>query len=236
MPREPLVLVPGLKSDHRLWAAQQAFFAGRRTTVVPTAALGEPDIDAMARAALALCPPRFALAGASMGGYVALAMQRAAPERITRLALLATSARPDHPAAARARAESVDDARRRGLATMAMAGLAREFHRTPAADSETARQMAAMAETTGLETLARQAQACANRPDARPALARIAVPVLILNGARDLVVPPDASREMAALIGSFARHVELADCGHNLTIECADAVNAALAEWLDLAP
>ena len=228
---EPLVLVPGLKSDHRLWSPQVARFGARHVIHVPTEALRAGDVEAMAQAALDSSPARFALAGVSMGGYVALAMQRAQPQRITRLALLATSARPDTPEGTRARAESLADAQRSGLAAMTRARLVREFFAPPPPDGDIATTMVAMAEATGLALLEAQVRACATRPDARPSLAAIDVPVLILCGRDDAVIAPAASHEMAAAV-RHARLVELPQCGHNLTLEQPDAVNQALAQWL----
>ena len=98
----PLVLLPGLLNDHRLWAHARATFASRREVLVADLSQ-DASIAAMAERVLAQAPPRFALAALSMGGYVAFEILRRAPERVERLALLDTMARPDEPARARVR-------------------------------------------------------------------------------------------------------------------------------------
>jgi pimeloyl-ACP methyl ester carboxylesterase len=228
---EALVLLPGLKSDARLWTPQIEAFGRDHPIQVPVDALDADRIDAMATAALAACPPRFALAGASMGGYVALAMMRAAPERISRLALIATSARPDSSQATQQRELALADARRHGLRAMARASLARDFHRHVPPDDPLALTMVAMAEATGIERLARQVRACASRPDARPELAHIGVPVLVIVGDQDQVIAPEAAAEICAAVAQAVR-VQVRDAGHNLTLEQPDAVNDTLARWL----
>src|SRR5262245_34836681 len=110
--RTPLILLPGLLCDRALWAHQTEFLADIAETSVPDLGLDD-GVEAMAARVLAAAPPRFALAGLSMGGYVAHAVMRAAPDRVTRLALLDTSARPD---------TEEQKSRRRGLIQLAEIG------------------------------------------------------------------------------------------------------------------
>src|SRR5215471_2074505 len=92
----PILLVPGLTCTARLYAAQiPALWPYGPVTVVDHRQ--DDDIAAIAKRVLDNAPPRFALAGLSMGGYVAFAMMRQAPERIAKLALLDTQARADTP-------------------------------------------------------------------------------------------------------------------------------------------
>ena len=97
MTRLPVLALPGLLNDERLWAHQLAGLAPEHAvTAVPTTS--RDSVAALAAAALERAPAgRFALAGFSMGGYVALEVMRQAPERVAALALIDTSARPDSP-------------------------------------------------------------------------------------------------------------------------------------------
>jgi pimeloyl-ACP methyl ester carboxylesterase len=226
----PLLLVPGLNCTARL-------FAHQTTTLADVADVRIVDhgshatIAEIAASALASAPPRFALAGLSMGGYVAFEMIRQAPARIERLALLDTMARPD--------TEAILERRRRQLAMLAdgrfadvCAGLLPLLvHPDRLADAAIVETIDAMAEETGSERFERQMRAIMGRADSRPTLAAIACPTLVLVGAEDALTPPEVAREMhEAIRGS--RLVVVPDCGHLSTIERPEAVTAALREWL----
>lgn len=230
-PLQPLVLVPGLLCDAQLWAPQIAGLAGIADAWVP-APTQHASIEALARAALAECPfERFALAGLSMGGYIAMAMQRHAPQRVTHLALLDTNAVADAPAASAARRELVARARAEGMGAAADALLPRLVW--PKAPQHAALQatVRSMAWNVGLEAFARQQEAIIGRPDARAALAGVACPTLVACGAQDLLTPPALHEEMAALVPG-ARLAVLADCGHLSTLEQPARVTEALRTWL----
>lgn len=228
---QPIILLPGLKSDHRVWAPQAAALAAHGPVDIPVAALDSDRIEQMAAQVLASAPPLFALAGSSMGGYVALAMVRQAPERIQRLALLSTSARPEHPNATAGRHAALAQARKDGVGAMALAGLDRDFHAAHQKDPALGDIMASMAEAIGLAVIERQMQAAITRPDARPALPGIACPTLVICGEDDRITPPDCSHELAAAIPHAVLHL-LAACGHCATLERPAAVNTLLLEWL----
>lgn len=225
----PLLLLPGLLCDARLWRDQAAALAPLARPVVVD--LTQDDrIEAMAARALAAVGGRFALAGLSMGGYVALEIMRRAPERVIRLALLDTSARPDTPEQMR---------RRRGLISLSRSGRFRgvtprllpQLIHPARLDGPLPREVMAMAERVGKDAFLRQQEAIMHRPDSRPDLPRIAVPTLVGVGAEDALTPPELAAEMAALIpGARLRH--FADAGHLPTMETPDAVTAAMAAWL----
>ncbi|MFJ5370617.1 alpha/beta fold hydrolase, partial [Bosea sp. CER48] len=94
--KEPLVLVPGLSCTAALYAPQWPALADGRPILVADHSRDD-TLSAIAGRLLAAAPARFALCGLSMGGYVALEVLRQAPERVTRLALLDTSAKPATP-------------------------------------------------------------------------------------------------------------------------------------------
>jgi pimeloyl-ACP methyl ester carboxylesterase len=185
----------------------------------------------IARRILAAAPPRFALAGLSMGGFIAFEIMRQAPERVAKLALLDTGARPDAP-------EQTE--RRRMLMRLAKEGRYSEIpglafplyvHRNRHGDEALKRILREMAEATGVEAYLRQQQAILSRPDSRPSLAAISCPTLVLVGDSDEATPPELAREMAAGIrGSHL--VVIPDSGHLSTLEQPAAVTMALVEWL----
>lgn len=227
----PLVLVPGLLCDAQLWAPQIAGLAGIADAWVP-APTQHDSIEALARAILADCPfAQFALAGLSMGGYIAMAMQRQAPQRVTRLALLDTNALADAPAASAARRELVVRSRAEGMGAVADALLPRLVWPQAAQHAALRAQVRSMAWNVGVDAFARQQEAIIGRPDARAALAQVACPTLIACGAQDLLTPPALHEEMAALVPG-ARLEVLADCGHLSTLEQPAQVTQAMRTWL----
>lgn len=228
----PLILLPGLKSDHRVWQPQIDALADRCKIIVPTTALYSHGIAGMAEAVLATAPARFALAGCSMGGYVALQIMRLAPERVERLALVSTSARPENPATTPLRHAALALAERDGVGAMAAASLDRDFHRAHRHDPRLAALMVAMAESVGLDVIRRQVDAAITRPDARPVLASIACPTAVIVGEQDQVTPPDCSLELAAGIAGSTLSM-IPDCGHCASLEAPRRVTAVLQLWMD---
>lgn len=227
----PLVLVPGLLCDAMLWAPQIEGLADIADAWVP-APTQHATVDALASAALAACPfERFALAGLSMGGYIAMAMQRQAPQRVTHLALLDTNAVADAPAASAARRELVARGRAEGMGAAADALLPRLVWPQAPRHAALRATVRSMAWNVGVDAFARQQEAIIGRPDARGALAAVACPTLVACGAHDLLTPPALHEEMAALVPG-ARLQVFADCGHLSTLEQPGAVNQALRDWL----
>jgi pimeloyl-ACP methyl ester carboxylesterase len=224
----PLILLPGLLLDERLYAAQVAALAGRAAAQVIDLTRDD-SIAAMAGRVLAAAPARFALCGLSMGGYVAFEIMRRAPERVTRLALLDTQARPDS-----------DEARARRLDLIALvergdfaAATARLLPLFVHPDRRAALQamIAAMAEQVGRDAFLRQQKAILERVDSRPGLAAIACPTLVLTGRQDLLTPLEVHLEIAAAIPD-ATLVVLPRCGHLSPLEQPAMVTAQLAAWL----
>ncbi len=224
----PLILLPGMMCDARLWAPQVAALGG----AVPI--YGASDtISGMARAVLSAAPPRFALAGLSMGGIVAMAVMAAAPERVTRLALLDTNARAETPRVAARRGPQIARVADGGLRAVmrdemkphylgAIAGPGRDAILATCMD---------MALDAGPVVFAAQSRALMARPDYRDVLRSVSVPVLVLCGARDTLCPPSNHVEMTGLMPHATLRV-LPGAGHLPVLERPDAVNAALSDWL----
>jgi pimeloyl-ACP methyl ester carboxylesterase len=226
----PLILLPGLICDAALWARQVAALAAIAEPLVADLTRDE-SLPAMARRVLAGAPPHFALAGLSMGGYLAQQIMRQAPERVTRLALLDTSARADMPERT---------ALRRGLIELAQKGefkgitprlLPQWIHPDRLGDKALTEAIMAMTQRVGRDAYLRQMQAIMARPDGRADLPRVAVPTLVLCGREDQSTPLALHEEIAALIpGATLAVVER--CGHLSTMERPDEVSAALRRWL----
>jgi pimeloyl-ACP methyl ester carboxylesterase len=226
----PLVLVPGLLCSARLYTPQ-ILALWRHGPILVADHRRDADIAAVAARILDNAPPRFALAGLSLGGYIAFAMMRLAPERIARLALLDTSARPDLPEQTAGREKFIAMAQAGQLGDVVETLIPRFLHKDRQGDEPLKAIVRAMAADTGPEAFVRETRAIMSRPDSRPLLASIRCPTLVLVGEGDISTPPELAREIAGGI-SGAKLVLVPDCGHLSTIEKPAAVNAALAEWL----
>jgi len=228
--RIPLILLPGLLCDAALWRHQVENLGDLADVTVADLTL-DNRFEAMTKRVLDAAPPRFALAGLSMGGYVAQVIIRTAPERVERLALLDTSARADN---------EEQTARRRGLIELANKGqfkgvsprlLPSFLHPARLEDKALTAEVMAMAERVGRDAFLRQEEAIMARIDGRESLRAIRCPTLILCGADDALTPPKLHQEIAERI-PHARLVVIPECGHLSTMERPEAVTAAMREWL----
>jgi pimeloyl-ACP methyl ester carboxylesterase len=231
VPKLGLVLVPGLLCDALLWRGQiEALGAGHECWVADHTR--SETMAGVAADVLRDAPfERFALAGLSMGGYIALEIMRQAAHRVDRLALLDTSARADAP-------EQLE--KRRGLISLAKRGrfigvtqglLPLFIHRSRLGDEELVNTVKKMARNIGRDAFVRQEEAIMSRSDSRALLPTIAVPTLVLCGRQDAVAPLDRHEEMAAGIPG-ARLEVIEECGHLSTLERPAEVSAALRAWL----
>jgi len=222
-----LLLLPGLICDERLWREVIAGLDARSTVADLTQ---DDSMAAMAARALASAPERFALAGLSMGGYVAFEIMRQAPERVTHLALFDTSARPDDEARKATRRKGIDmvgQGKFIGVSRGLLGSLIAPQHM----GMEVARDVQAMSERVGQAAYMRQQVAIMNRVDSRPVLGDINVPTLVGVGELDKMTPPELAEEIAAGIAG-AELVRFADSAHLPTMENPAAVVEAMKRWL----
>ncbi len=230
-PKLPVVLIPGLNCTPALFGPQLPALAAGRLVMVGDHTRHD-RIAAIAAAILEEAPPRFALAGLSMGGYVCFEMLRQQPERIARLALLDSSARADTPEHAERRRAQMALASREGgfdeVCEMLWSLLVHEDRRGDLALRET---VMGMAKETGAETFIREQTALLGRPDSRADLAAIPCPTTVIVGDADRLTPPKVAREIADGVPG-ARLVEIPHCGHLSTLERPEAVTTALMDWL----
>lgn len=227
--RTPLLLLPGLLCDAGLWAPQADALAD--VAEVQVADLSQDDrVEAMAARVLAQAPARFALAGLSMGGYVAFEILRQAPERVSRLALLDTTAAPDSPERALQRRRSLAILKRGrflGVTQQLLPTLVHPRH----VHGPVGQAVQAMAQRVGPEAYRRQQTAILHRPDSRPLLPTLTPPTLVLGGADDALTPPAVVRALAEQIPGAQLHT-LPDCGHLPTLEQPEATSALMRHWL----
>ncbi len=226
----PSILIPGLNCSARLYAEQiPVLWQFGPVTVADHRR--DDSIAAIARRILAAAPPRFALAGLSMGGYIALEVVRQAPERVAKLALLDTGPGSEVPERIAQRKPLIELARQGRFGEVTEDQYPWLVHRRRHGDARLKAAVRAMNEETGPEAYIRQQQAIMTRPDSRPSLKAISCPTLVLVGDDDRLTPPDLSQEMAAAIPG-AQLVVVADSGHLSTMEQPEAVSQALAQWM----
>jgi pimeloyl-ACP methyl ester carboxylesterase len=226
----PIVLVPGLNCSARLYAEQiPPLWQFGPVTVADHRR--DDSIPAIAQRILAAAPPRFALAGLSMGGYIAFEIMRQAPARVAKLSLLDTGAGPELPARTVQRKPLIEMACQGRFAEITDDQFPLLVHRRRHGDTALKALVRAMNEETGPDAYVRQQVAIIGRPDSRPDLAAVACPTLIVVGDDDQLTPPALAREMAAGIRG-ARLVVIPDSGHLSTLEQPAAVTAALVAWM----
>ncbi len=232
MSRPQLVLVPGLLCNRDLYRDQIAHLAPKAEVAFGDHTRHETMAE-IAASILASAPPRFSLAGLSMGGYIAMEMMTMAPDRIERLALLDTQAMPDTPEVVARRLKLNEMARNGQFSAVSRDILLKLYiHPDRLSDKALVRRVIDMAEDTGADAFLRQQAAILSRPDRRADLCAIACPTLVIVGDADALTPPERSREITEVIAG-ARLEIIPHCGHLTTMECPDAVNRLLDEWLD---
>ncbi len=226
----PVVLVPGLNCSARLYA-EQIPALWQFGPVMVADHRRDDSMAGLARRILADAPPRFALAGLSMGGYIAFEILRQAASRVAKLALLDTGAGAEVPERT---------AQRKPLIALAQGGRFAEItddqfpllvHRSRHGEAALKAAVRAMNEETGPDAYCRQQHAIIGRADSRPGLGAIACPTLVLVGDDDQLTPPSLAHEMAAGIRG-ARLVVIPECGHLSTMERPQAVTQALLDWM----
>ncbi|MEM7613995.1 MAG: alpha/beta fold hydrolase [Pseudomonadota bacterium] len=224
----PLVLLPGMMCDARLWGPQIAALSGAMPLHMAPL-VGQNSVPALAAQVLETAPPRFALAGLSMGGIVAMEIMAQAPQRVSRLALLDTN-----PLAEAAEMR----ARRAPQIAAALAGHLEDVMR----DEMKPRYLAAgsaeildlcldMALSLGPRVFEQQSIALRDRPDQTEVLRKVTVPTLLLCGAEDSLCPPARHELMRDLIPG-AKLVVIPEAGHLPVLERPDVTTRALQTWL----
>ena len=229
--RTPLVFLPGMLLNGDLFAAQVAALDDLADCRVSQATFAADALVGMAQAVLDENPGPFALAGMSMGGYVAQIVAHLAPDRVSRLALLSTGHRPDRQTTREQRERLIEQARHGQFNGLSRGTFAQWVHPDRGRDQDLYQRVLTMTRASGRDVFARQQRATLERPDVGPWLRQIGCPTLVLCGRQDLITPPELSEEMAATIPG-ANLVLLEECGHLSPLEQPEAVTTALRDWL----
>jgi pimeloyl-ACP methyl ester carboxylesterase len=226
-----LFLLPGLLCDATVWAPQKDALSGEIRVTAFRNFFGHDSLGSMARAVLDAAPDRFALAGHSMGGRVALEIMRVAPERVERLALFDTSATPALPDEPAKRREMIELARNQGMAALAARWLPMIVYPSRLTQVEFVNALTAMICRATPEIYAGQVNALLNRPDYRPILPRFSCPTLVACGRDDLWSPVAGHKEIAGAIPG-AKLAIIPDCAHMATVEAPAEVSKLLRAWM----
>ena len=232
----PLLLLPGLMNDDRIWKPiQDALPTGRTIGVSPTHQVSEIS-ELAVRAIKSMPSGSFAVGGFSLGGFVALEVCRQVPERVAGLALLDTSARADSDEARASRQKMVDAiaSGKSSFAQVAGAFAPRLLHPTHAEGPSILQVLTDMARRIGAAGFARQQAAAMSRQDSRELLKTIRCPALVICGEQDQITPPSLSAETAQLLAGHVDLVQIPECGHMSTLEQPVAVTTAFMKWLRL--
>ena len=223
-----LVLIPGLAASDAMWQSQLRALSPWRPQVTDVH-MRHPGIEAMAGALLREHEGELVLCGASMGGMVAMEAARQAPGRVRGLALLGTNAQPENAGMRALREAAIELFAQGRVREVIEPNIAFAFH--PDNAPALAQAYLDLVLGAGADQLIAQNRAVIARPDARVHLPMLKCPVLVMCGDSDQLTPPECSREIAALVPHAELHI-VGKCGHMLTMERPEVVNATLTRWL----
>ncbi|MDJ0631252.1 MAG: alpha/beta hydrolase [Rhodobacter sp.] len=227
---DPLVLLPGMMCDARLFLPQIVALSSE--TSVQVAPVTQSDsIEKIARNALAKAPETFALAGLSMGGIVAMEMLSLAPKRITRIALMDTNCQSEMPNVAAAREPQIVRVKAGRLQEVMRDEMKPNYLAPGPQRLEVLNTVMQMALDLGPEVFVRQSRALQRRPDQQATLRRAKIPALILCGEHDALCPIRRHEFMAHLMPNAELQI-ISEAGHLPTLERPEIVTQLLRRWL----
>jgi pimeloyl-ACP methyl ester carboxylesterase len=232
---ESVVLVPGLMCDATVWQHQIAALSPAHDVQVAEHGLSS-TLGTMAERILDAAAPRFALAGHSMGGRVALEVVARAPERVSRLALLDTGYEALAPGEAGDRERAgryrlLEMAKRQGMLDMAKDWARGMVHPARLSDAALMESIHSMIVNAGVAQFEAQIAALLARPDRTELLKSLRVPTLVLCGRDDSWSPCSRHEDMASFI-QRSHLIAVPDCGHMSTMERPEAVASAMLAWM----
>lgn len=230
MTYEPVVLIPPMLCDARVFASQINALSGLTAVMFAPISCGE-RIEEIASQILDWAPSKFALAGMGMGGAVALEVLRRAPEKVQRIALISTSAHGETPEGASAREPLIVAARSGRFADVIAKEMDPGFLAAGPSRLAVSHLVRAMAQDLGQEGYVRQARAMQRRRDQQTTLRKIKQPALVICGSEDTQLPVRRQEFMAELIHGGQLEV-VQGAGHLPTLEQPEAVNALLSTWV----
>jgi pimeloyl-ACP methyl ester carboxylesterase len=226
-----LVLVPGLLGTEALFQPQVEGLSDLGTVVVTRAHLRHDTVEEMAQAILTESPPKFAIAGSSMGGYVALLVKKLGGDRVTHLGLLDSTAAVEGEAR-QARRRAMLDATAAGEFDAVKAQMLKLFLQPDnQGNQRLVKTVNDMADSVGPDRFTRQVSALSAATDLTDFLPKVMCPTLVLCGALDELLPPELSRDMLKLLPK-AKLALIAEAAHLITLERPETVNELMRQWL----
>jgi pimeloyl-ACP methyl ester carboxylesterase len=228
--QEPLVMIPGLMADARLFLPQMVRLGAERACHVCIAARGD-TVEQMSERMMAGLPAKFALMGHGLGGDIALDIIRRVPDRVTRVVLLATDPLSEPPQTAVERETRMVMARAGRL----VEAMAQEVPVSSVADSPWRDEIMAlvkdMALGLGEGVFLRQSRALQRRPDQQKTMRKVKLPALVIAGRQDPLVPL-RRQEFTATLMPYGQFKIIEDAGHMAPLEQPEAVSDAVEAFL----
>lgn len=231
MQQTPILMIPGLNATPRVFQPHLELLWQYGPVTIAAPRQGNTMIEIAARI-LRDAPPKFALGGFSMGGYVAFEILRQAPDRVLKLALIDTSARPDTAEASANRRRGMALAQAGKLEQAAANTFSNAVHPANRKNAELKALHLEMALANGVEAYINQQEAIISRPDSRPILPSIKVPTVVIVGDCDKITPPEVAREMAEAIPEATLEI-IETSGHMALVEQPEQIRGALRGWLE---
>lgn len=228
---EPLVFLPGMMCDARIFDHQLLNLSRERAVMIAPTGQGE-RVEQIASDLLDQLPQRFALAGHSLGGIVAMELTRRAGARITRLCLMSTDALAEPPGTAAEREPLIVNARTGKLEEALRQMISPDLLAPGPGRTEAIEWLVAMGLDQGSDQFVRQCRTLQRRTDQQGTLRKIKVPTLILCGDQDPLTPVKRHSFMAELTPQGTLQV-IENAGHMLPIEAPETVTEALRQWLE---
>lgn len=226
---DPLLLIPGMMCDARLFAPQIAAFSASRSISIPT--MTGTTVQEIAAGILADAPPHFALAGLSMGGIVAMEIMAQAPDRISRIALLDTNPLAETKEVAARRGPQIEAAENGDMITVMAAQMFPHYLSDSTDQTPIIALCHQMATALGPDAFVAQSRALRSRPDQQETLRNVDVPTLVVCGKHDKLCPIHRHKLMAELMPHAALEI-IPNAGHIPTLEQPALTNEAMRKWL----
>lgn len=226
-----IVFLPGMMCDARLFAPQIAALSARHTVSVAPAD-GFQTMTELAQDVLTNAPPRFALAGLSMGGILAMEVARLAPERVIGLALMDTNPLAELEAVKAKRGPQIDKVKAGGLRDVMRDQMIPNYLAEGSDATALEPLCEEMALALGNDVFVNQSIALRDRPDQTDTLKAYTAPALVLCGEEDRLCPIERHTLMHDLLPNSTLNI-LPNAGHLPTLEQPEATTEALKIWLE---
>ena len=227
----PLVLLPGMMCDERLFAPQISELSKQREVHFAQIS-GHETISELAANVLNNAPPVFALAGLSMGGIVAMEVLSQAADRVERLALLDTNPLAELSDVAKRRGPQIDAVKNGQLKEIIRDEMKPNYLFDGVKKTETLKLCMDMALDIGPDAFIRQSIALRDRVDQKNTLRKYKRPALVLCGRHDVLCPLERHELMHTLLENSKLEI-IEDAGHLPTLEQPKITTTALASWLE---